>query len=105
VTNEEFISTLDKFRYYLKPALFLVLRENAEAFSEETKKEIIEKLAEADRQMQELSDYQEVRNNIMRKGLEKIQDIYSRAKAKFQQIAKSEQEAESQAAEEIITNL
>jgi hypothetical protein len=105
VTNEEFKSALDGFKFYLKPALFTVLSENADAFSEETKKEIIEKLQEADSQMKELVDYQEKRNSIMRSGLEKIQDLYTRAKARFQEAITGEHQTEVTAADELITNL
>lgn len=105
MTNEEFKKTLEGFKYYLKPALFVVLSENADAFNDETKKEIIAKLQEADKQMHELVDYQEKRNGIMRKGLQKIQDIYAKAKARFEAAVTNEHQAEMSAADEYISNL
>lgn len=105
MTNEEFKSALYGFKFYLKPALFTVLSENADAFSEETKREILEKLQEADSQMKELVDYQEKRNGIMRRGLEKIQDVYAKAKARFEAAVTSERQAEAATADEYISNL
>jgi hypothetical protein len=105
VTNEEFKNRLTKFRYYMKPALFTVLAENAQVFSEETKKEIIEKLEEAESQVKELYEYQEKRNGILRKGLQKIEDVYSNVKARFQIAAKVEEATESAQADQFISNL
>lgn len=94
MTNEQFKENLRQFKCYLKPALYTILYENADVFSDDTKHEIISKLMEADRQMQELNDYQEKRNNILRKGLEKIDDIYSKAKLRFQSPADSHKKTE-----------
>jgi len=105
VTDEEFKSTLKKFRYYLKPALFTVLAENAEVFSDTTKKEIIDKIMEADTQMKELYDYQEKRNNIMKRGLEKIEEVYANVKARFKAAGASEKELEKAEADKLISNL
>jgi len=105
VTDQEFKSALYGFKYYLKPALFTVLSENADAFSEETKKDILEKLQEADSQMHRLYEYQEKRNGIMRKGIEKIQDIYTKAKASFQASVLGQHQTEMTAADELISNL
>lgn len=105
MTNEEFKTALHGFKYYLKPALFVVLSENADAFSDETKNEILDKLREADSQMKELVDYQEKRNGIMRRGLERIQDIYAKAKARFEAAIAGEQQADAATADEYISNL
>lgn len=105
MTNEAFRKTLTEFKYYLKPALFTVLSENADVFSDETKKEIIEKLQEADKQMKELNDYQEKRNSILRRGLEKIEDVYDSVKTKFQTASAGQQKAEAAEADKLISNL
>ena len=105
VTNDEFKESLTKFKYYLKPALFTVLVENVDVFSEVTKKEIIDKLIEADRQMQGLYDYQEKRNGVIRRGLEKIDEIYSKAKSRFRETINHEKRLEASEADRLISNL
>lgn len=105
MTNDEFKENLTKFKYYLKPALFTVLAENVDVFSNETKKEIIDKLIEADHQMQELHDYQDKRNGIIKRGLEKIDDIYSKAKMRFQKAVGQEKALEASEADQLISNL
>ena len=105
MTSKEFKTALTEFKCYLKPALFTVLSENADVFSDETKLEIIEKLIEADDQMKELNDCQEKRNGIMRKGLEKIEEIYTNVKARFQAASVSEKEDEAIEADNLISNL
>ena len=105
MTNDEFKTQLSNFQYYLKPALFTVLYENAELFSEVTKKEIVEKLQEADSQMQELYDYQKKRNTIMQRGLQKIQEVYKSAKNRFQAAGLAEQKVEAAEAENLISKL
>ena len=105
MTTEEFKSTLTKFKYYLKPALFTVLSENADAFSEETKKEIIDKILEADGQMKQLYDYQEKRNGIMKEGLEKMDEIYQKVKSKFKEAGATEKKKEAAEADQLISNL
>lgn len=105
MTNDEFKSTLTDLKYYLKPALFTVLSENADIFSEETKKEIIDKLMEADAQMKDLYDYQDKRNGIMRNGIEKIEEFYRNLKAQFKQTAKNDMETDKSQADQLISNL
>jgi len=105
VTNDEFTDNLKKFKYYLKPALFTVLAENADVFSDDTKKEIVEKLVEADEQVKDLHDYQEKRNGILKRGLEKIDDIYSKAKVRFQSAVGNHKAQESADAEQLLSNL
>lgn len=105
MNNDEFKQALTQFRYYLKPALFTVLVENVDAFSDKTKAEIIDKLIEADKQMKELHDYQEKRNSIMRKGLQKIEEVYENVKARFVAAVESEKNIETAEADQIISNL
>jgi hypothetical protein len=89
----------------MKPALFTVLAENSQVFSEETKKEIIEKLEEAESQVKELYEYQERRNSILKKGLQKIEEVYTNVKARFQLAVKAEEAAEGVQADQFISNL
>lgn len=105
MTNDEFKAALAEFKFYLKPALYTVLSGNAEVFSEETKKEIVGKLMEADAQVQEIHDYQEKRNNILRKGMDKIENVYKGIKMRFQAEGRAEKIAETAEAEKIISNL
>ena len=103
--NEEFKKTLTNFKFYLKPALFTVLAENADVFSEETKREILSKLAEADTQRKELYDYQEKRNGILKKGIQKIEEVYSNVKARFETAAQTEKTTDANQADQIISNI
>lgn len=105
MTNEEFKKTLTEFKYYLKPALFAVLSGNADIFSEETKIEIIQKLKEADAQVQEIHDYQEKRNTVLKRGLEKVEGLYKSIKIKFQNEGVAEQATELAKADKLISNL
>ena len=105
MTNDQFRKKLTQYKYYLKPALYTVLAENADVFSDDTKKEIVEKLVEADQQIQDLEDYQEKRNNILVRGIEKIDDIYSKAKLRFQNVIGHHKEKESAEADRLISNL
>ncbi len=105
MTNEKFKENLLKYKYYLKPALYTVLAENADVFSDDTKKEIVEKLVEADQQMQELHDYQEKRNGILRTGLETIESIYSKAKIRFQSVVNKNRKSDVAEADRLISNI
>ncbi|MBN2306469.1 hypothetical protein JXD20_00630 [Candidatus Peregrinibacteria bacterium] len=105
MTNDEFKDHLRQFKNYLKPALFTVLTENADIFSEVTKQEIVDKLTEADNQVKELHDYQEKRNSILRTGLETIDGIYSKAKIHFQSVISKHKKEESAKADRLISNL
>ena len=104
MTNDEFKEYLRQFKNYLKPAFFTVLAENADIFSDITKKEIIDKLVEADNQVKELHDYQEKRNGILRTGLETIDGIYSKAKIRFQSVINKHKKQESTEADRLISN-
>lgn len=105
MTDLEFKNALDQFKFYLKPQMFAALVEASDAFNDETKKEIIAKLQEADNQMRELHEYQEKRESILKKGLNKMTDIYENMKSKYQQLTEKDQQADSTEAEELITNL
>ena len=105
MSNDEFKTFLTEYKIFLKPALFTVLIENADAFSDETKLEIIEKLVEADKEMAELHDYQEKRNGIMKRGIQKIHEVYENVKAKFQAEGASQREIEAIEADKLISNL
>ncbi len=105
MTNDEFKTLLTEYKIFLKPALFTILIENADAFSDETKLQIVEKLDEADKQMSELHDYQEKRNGIMRKGLDRIHEIYENVKARFQAEGANQKKMEVIEADKLIANL
>lgn len=105
MTDQEFQNALQNFKFYLKPAMFTVLVENADIFSAETKREIITKLKEADHQTQELHEYQEKRNGIVRKGIRKMEDIYKKAKATFMAEGVSQKDQDSAAADLLISNM
>ena len=105
MTDQEFKSALHKFRFYLKPQMFEVLVESSDAFSDQTKIEIIEKLQEADNQMKELHDYQLKRNDIMKRGVDKMSRIYENMKKKYQQLVSKEEDADARSAEKLISNM
>ena len=105
MTDTEFKEALTGYKYYLKPALFTVLAQNADVFSDKTKQEIIIKLKEADDQMKGLHDYQEKRIKIMKRGLDKIEDFYTDVKSKFKKFTEKEKAGDEAEAENLISNM
>lgn len=105
MSDQEFQSALNNFKFYLKPEMFAVIMENMEIFSDVTRKEIIEKLQEADSQVRELHEYQEKRNGILRKGMKKMDEIYTNVKIRFQAAVDKDRESESEEAEQLISNI
>jgi len=105
VTNQEFKQKLSRYEAYLKPDLFRVLFEDAEIFSESTKEEIINKLKEADSQVKELHDAQIKRNNILKRGMEKMNQIFQSIKVRFESEKKAEQSNDIRQADQLISNL
>jgi hypothetical protein len=105
MTTQEFQSALQNFKFYLKPAMFTTLVANADIFSDETKAEIIAKLQEADDQMKELYEYQQKRENILKKGFGKMTEIYDRIRLQYQQFKSNKQTTDVSTAEQLISNL
>lgn len=105
MTDDHFKKIIIEYRPYLKTELFSVLMENAELFTDDTKKAIISKIKEAESQMTELYDCQEKRNSILEQGIKKIEAVYSTIKSRFQEVAKEEGLEESAQADQLLSNL
>jgi len=105
MTDQEFKSAITQFKFYLKPQMFDTLIENSDVFSDETRSEIIAKLQEADNQMKELHEYQQVREGILQRGLNKISDIYDNMKARYTQLKEKDHQADEIEADKLITNI
>ena len=105
MTDQEFQSALNNFKFYLKPQMLTVLVENADIFDDNTKQEIVEKLQEADNQMKELHDYQKERNGILKRGMVKIDEVYTNVKSRFQQAGADEKATEAAQAEQLLTDI
>lgn len=105
MTNETFQKELEKYRFYLKPELYDVLVMTGSVFSKEARIEIIDKFKEAEQEMQELTDYQQKRVGILKKGLEKIKGIYKNIKSDFRKFTEKNKSKEESEADRLITNI
>jgi len=105
MTNENFQKELQKYRFYLKPELYDVLVAVGDVFSDEARTEIVDKFREAEAEMKELTDCQQKRIGILKKGLNKINEYYQSLKSKFRQISGQQTIQEKAEAEKLITNL
>ena len=103
--NEDFQKELKKYKAYLKPELYEVFVKYGEAFLDNARKLIIEKLQEADAEMRELAAYQQKRIEIRKKGLEKLEKIYEQTKSEYQEMVSEKEGAEKEEAEKLLTNL
>lgn len=105
MNNQDFQKELQKYQAYLKPELFKVLTEKGEFFPDGARDVVIEKLKEAETQMQELAAYQQERVEIRKKGLENIEGIYEKTKEKYQEMVSTKEGAEKEDAEKLLHNL
>jgi hypothetical protein len=105
MTNQEFKEELDKYKLYLKPELYDVLITCIPVFSDEAKVDIVEKMREAESEMQQLAAYQQERIGILQRGLNQLNEIYNNLKTEFKKMMERDEKEEKGEAEKLISNI